>query len=134
MANFTAKAYTAQYGRRAQKKGDLGHIPYPSPRAGDGLTAFITAQYHITIFLHAAGSMQFLEVSGSTDKMPSNVHDWQMPCVAAEKIGSSARESRHAETEAACDVPSVDWARLEKHGCLVREDICIDQVRLRLTD
>jgi hypothetical protein len=78
--------------------------------------------------------MQFLEVSGSTSEVPSNVHDCQMPCGAAEKIGSSARESRHTETEAACDVPSVDWARLEKHGCLVREDICIDQVRLRLEE
>ena len=82
----------------------------------------------------AAGPMQSLKASGSTYKVPSIVHDWQMPCAAAEKIGSSARESRHAETEAVCDVPSVDWARLEKHGCLVREDICIDQVRLRLTE
>ncbi|CAL8463209.1 g2743 [Coccomyxa elongata] len=31
--------------------------------------------------------------------------------------------------ESACTVPDVDWIQLEKHGCLVREDICVDQNR-----
>ena len=45
--------------------------------------------------------------------------------------GASSETESNSATDADCIAPNVDWVQLEKHGCLAREEVCIDQVNLR---
>ena len=41
----------------------------------------------------------------------------------ADDSDSAGEDSQH------CQVPQIEWDELEKHDCLVRQKVCVDQVR-----